>query len=287
MLFKPPFGERDLCHQPPAVMGVLNVTPDSFSDGGKYFTPNDASRSRAYDHAQQMISEGATFIDIGGESTRPGAASVSVAEELDRVIPVVERIAANSHCIISVDTSTPEVMLAAADAGAGLLNDVRAFQREGALAAAVKTALPIAIMHMQGQPQTMQLQPEYCNVVDEVGEFLERRVKVCVAAGIAAEKIILDPGFGFGKSLSHNLELLAGLAQLGEMGMPLLVGMSRKSMIGALLKNETDERLYGGLALASLALERGANIIRTHDVGPTKDVVDIYSALSRCKTHDR
>lgn len=284
MLFKSPFGELDLSQQPPAVMGVLNVTPDSFSDGGKYFTPNDTSRSLAYDRAQQMISEGATFIDIGGESTRPGATSVSVDEELDRVIPVVERIAADSQCIISVDTSSPEVMLAAADAGAGLLNDVRAFQREGALAAAVKTALPIAIMHMQGQPQTMQLQPEYCKVVDEVGEFLERRVKVCVAAGIAAEKIILDPGFGFGKSLSHNLELLAGLAQLGEMGMPLLVGMSRKSMIGALLNNETDERLYGGLALASLALERGANIIRTHDVGPTKDVVDIFYALSHHKS---
>jgi dihydropteroate synthase len=283
VLFKSPFGELDLCQQPPAVMGVLNVTPDSFSDGGKYFTPNDTSRSLAYDHAQQMISEGATFIDIGGESTRPGAASVSVDEELDRVIPVVERIAADSQCIISVDTSSPEVMLAAADAGAGLLNDVRAFQREGAIAAAVKTALPIAIMHMQGQPKTMQLEPEYRNVIDEVGEFLERRVKVCVAAGIGAEKIILDPGFGFGKSLDHNLELLAGLAQLRVMGMPLLVGMSRKSMIGALLNNETDERLYGGLALASLALERGANIIRTHDVGPTKDVVDVFYALSHRK----
>ncbi len=281
MLFKPPLGELDLCHQPPAVMGVLNVTPDSFSDGGKYFTPDDALRSRAYDRAQQMISEGATFIDIGGESTRPGAASVSVDEELDRVIPVVERIAANSHCIISVDTSTPEVMLAAADAGAGLLNDVRAFQREGALAAAVKTALPIAIMHMQGQPKTMQLQPEYRNVIDEVREFLQQRVEACIAVGIAADKIILDPGFGFGKSLEHNLELLSGLAQLRVMDMPLLVGMSRKSMIGALLNNETDERLYGGLALASLALERGANIIRTHDVGPTKDVVDIFYALSQ------
>ena len=180
-----------------------------------------------------------------------------------------------------VPLGSVEELLAAADAGAGLLNDVRAFQREGALAAAVKTALPIAIMHMQGQPKTMQLQPEYRNVIDEVREFLQQRVEACIAVGIAAAKIILDPGFGFGKSLEHNLELLSGLAQLRVMDMPLLVGMSRKSMIGALLNNETDERLYGGLALASLALERGANIIRTHDVGPTKDVVDIFYALSQ------
>ena len=280
-MFKLPFVPLDLYHQKPSVMGVLNVTPDSFSDGGEYFTPDDASRSRAYDRAQQMITEGATFIDIGGESTRPGAATVSVDEELDRVIPVIERIAADSNCIISVDTSAPEVMLAAADAGAGLLNDVRAFQREGALAAAVKTGLPIAIMHMQGQPKTMQLQPDYLNVVDEVRAFLEKRINACMTAGIAADQIILDPGFGFGKTLDHNLELLAAMAELRIMSMPILVGMSRKSMIGALLNNETDERLYGGLALASLALDRGANIIRTHDVGPTQDVVDIVYALSQ------
>ena len=280
-MFKLPFVPLDLYHQKPSVMGVLNVTPDSFSDGGEYFTPDDASRSRAYDRAQQMITEGATFIDIGGESTRPGAATVSVDEELDRVIPVIERIAADSNCIISVDTSAPEVMLAAADAGAGLLNDVRAFQREGALAAAVKTGLPIAIMHMQGQPKTMQLQPDYLNVVDEVRAFLEKRINACMTAGIAADQIILDPGFGFGKTLDHNLELLAAMAELRIMSMPILVGMSRKSMIGALLNNETDERLYGGLALASLALDRGANIIRTHDVGPTQDVVDSVYALSQ------
>lgn len=281
MLFSEPFGNLDLCHQKPLVMGVLNVTPDSFSDGGEYFTPSDASRSRAYDHAQRMIAEGATFIDVGGESTRPGAVKVSVGEELDRVIPVVERMAADGTCIISVDSSTPEVMLAAADAGAGLLNDVRAFQREGALAAAANTGLPVAIMHMQGQPQTMQLQPDYQNVVDEVHAFLSQRVKACIAAGIAAENIILDPGFGFGKTLNHNLELLAGLAQIRVMDMPLLVGMSRKSMIGAILNNATDKRLYGGLALTSLSLDRGANIIRTHDVGPTYDVVEIFHAFNQ------
>jgi len=281
VLFSEPFGNLDLCHQKPLVMGVLNVTPDSFSDGGEYFTPSDASRSRAYDHAQRMIAEGATFIDVGGESTRPGAVKVSVGEELDRVIPVVERMAADGTCIISVDSSTPEVMLAAADAGAGLLNDVRAFQREGALAAAANTGLPVAIMHMQGQPQTMQLQPDYQNVVDEVHAFLSQRVKACIAAGIAAENIILDPGFGFGKTLNHNLELLAGLAQIRVMDMPLLVGMSRKSMIGAILNNATDKRLYGGLALTSLSLDRGANIIRTHDVGPTYDVVEIFHAFTQ------
>ena len=270
-----PFNAAALIGKKPLVMGVLNVTPDSFSDGGQH-----ASVTSAFDHAQQMINEGAAIIDVGGESTRPGASPVSTQQELDRVIPVIEKIAANLDCVISLDSSCPQVMEAAAQAGASLLNDVRAFQREGALQVAAKTGLPVCLMHMRGEPKTMQQQPHYDSVVDEVQAFLLARVEACLEAGIERNKIIIDPGFGFGKTLDHNLQLLESLAQLKELGLPLLVGMSRKSMIGAILNNETGERLYGGLALAAIAVTQGANIIRTHDVGPTSDAVAVAYAVS-------
>ena len=270
-----PFNAAALIGKKPLVMGVLNVTPDSFSDGGQH-----ASVTSAFDHAQQMINEGAAIIDVGGESTRPGASPVSTQQELDRVIPVIEKIAANLDCVISLDSSCPQVMETAAQAGASLLNDVRAFQREGALQVAAKTGLPVCLMHMRGEPKTMQQQPHYDSVVDEVQAFLLARVEACLEAGIERNKIIIDPGFGFGKTLDHNLQLLEALAQLKVLGLPLLVGMSRKSMIGAILNNETGERLYGGLALAAIAVTQGANIIRTHDVGPTSDAVAVAYAVS-------
>ena len=261
----------------PLVMGVLNVTPDSFSDGGQF-----VSVASAFDHAQRMVDEGAALIDVGGESTRPGASPVSTQQELDRVIPVIEKIAANLDCVISIDSSCPQVMAAAAQAGAGLLNDVRAFQREGALQAAIKTGLPICLMHMSGEPATMQDQPRYDSVVDEVQAFLLARVEACLSAGVDRNKIIIDPGFGFGKTLAHNLTLVNALEKLRVMGLPILVGMSRKSMIGAILNNETSERLYGGLALAAIAVQHGANIIRTHDVKPTSDAVAVAYAVKTC-----
>jgi len=270
-----PFNAAALIGEKPLVMGVLNVTPDSFSDGGQ-FTQLDL----ALDHAEQMISQGAAIIDVGGESTRPGASSVSTQQELDRVIPVIEKIAANLDCVISLDSSCPQVMEAAAQAGASLLNDVRAFQREGALQVAAKTGLPVCLMHMRGEPKTMQQQPHYDSVVEEVQAFLLARVEACLAAGIERNKIIIDPGFGFGKTLDHNLQLLEALAQLKVLDLPILVGMSRKSMIGAILNNDTSERLYGGLALAAIAVRQGANIVRTHDVGPTSDAVAVAYAVS-------
>lgn len=270
-----PFNAAALIGEQPLVMGVLNVTPDSFSDGGQ-FTQLDL----ALDHAEQMISQGAAIIDVGGESTRPGASSVSTQQELDRVIPVIEKIAANLDCVISLDSSCPQVMEAAAQAGASLLNDVRAFQRKDALQVAAKTGLPVCLMHMRGEPKTMQQQPHYDSVVEEVQAFLLARVEACLAAGIERNKIIIDPGFGFGKTLDHNLQLLEALAQLKVLGLPILVGMSRKSMIGAILNNDTSERLYGGLALAAIAVRQGANIVRTHDVGPTSDAVAVAYAVS-------
>jgi dihydropteroate synthase len=270
-----PFNAAALIGEQPLVMGVLNVTPDSFSDGGQ-FTQLDL----ALDHAEKMIHQGAAIIDVGGESTRPGASAVSTQQELDRVIPVIEKIAANLDCVISLDSSCPQVMEAAAQAGASLLNDVRAFQREGALQVAAKTGLPVCLMHMRGEPKTMQQQPHYDSVVEEVQAFLLARVEACLAAGIERNKIIIDPGFGFGKTLDHNLQLLEALAQLKVLGLPILVGMSRKSMIGAILNNDTSERLYGGLALAAIAVRQGANIVRTHDVGPTSDAVAVAYAVS-------
>jgi len=268
------FGSRVLDLARPQVMGILNVTPDSFSDGGR-FTGRDA----ALRHAAQMVAAGATFIDVGGESTRPGARQVSPTEELERVAPVVEAIARDLDVVISVDTSTPAVMREAARLGAGLINDVRSLQRDGALDAAAATGLPVCLMHMLGEPADMQDDPRYENVTAEVRQFLAARMDACEAAGIDRERIILDPGFGFAKTVEHNLSLFKNLQQLEALGRPLLVGVSRKSMIGKVLGREVDGRLYGSLALAALAVAKGASIIRVHDVAETVDVVRMIAAV--------
>ena len=257
----------------PAVMGVLNVTPDSFSDGGHYLQLADALR-----RAEVMVEEGAALIDVGGESTRPGAPPVSVQEELDRVLPVVERLAREMPVPISVDTSKPEIIREAARAGAGLINDVRALRLPGALEATVASGLPVCLMHMQGEPGTMQQQPAYADVVAEVLAFLTERVCVCESAGIAYERILVDPGFGFGKTLDHNLALLRHLDRFTDLAAGILVGVSRKSMIGALLNAPVGERLSGSLAAAVIAFWQGANIIRTHDVRETVQALCVCAA---------
>ncbi|WNF47827.1 dihydropteroate synthase [Pseudomonas sp. SG20056] len=269
-----PCGSRFLDLSRPQVMGILNVTPDSFSDGGRY-----GQRDAALRHAEAMLQAGATLIDVGGESTRPGARAVSPFEELERVAPVVEAIARELDVIISVDTSTPAVIREAARLGAGLINDVRSLQRDGALDAAADSGLPVCLMHMRGEPTTMQQNPQYPDVVAEVREFLLERLAACSAAGIGAERVILDPGFGFAKTLEHNLSLFKHLQALHELGRPLLVGVSRKSMIGKVLGHEVGERLYGSLALAALALSKGAHILRVHDVAQTVDVVRMIAAV--------
>lgn len=269
-----PCGSRvlDLSHT--HVMGILNVTPDSFSDGGRF-----AQRDQALFHAQAMVEAGATLIDIGGESTRPGARAVSVTEELERVAPVVEAISARLDVIVSVDTSTPSVMRESARVGAGMINDVRALERDGALDAAAATGLPVCLMHMRGEPGTMQDDPHYDDVTAEVARYLRQRMAACAAAGIAAERIVLDPGFGFAKTLEHNLSLFKHLEALAELARPLLVGVSRKSMIGLTLQRPVDQRLYGSLALAALAMTKGARILRVHDVAETVDVVRMITAV--------
>lgn len=268
-------GSRELDLSRPAVMGILNVTPDSFSDGGRYTT-----LSAALAQAARMQAEGAVIIDVGAESTRPGAAQVSVQEELDRTLPVVEAIAAELDVVISLDTSTPALMREGAARGAGLINDVRALRREGALAAAAATGLPVCLMHMQGEPGSMQQQPGYRDVVAEVQEFLMARAADCVAAGIARERIVLDVGFGFGKTLQHNLALLAAMPRFVAMGFPQLVGVSRKSMLGAILGGApVDGRLHAGLAVAAIAAQAGAAIIRVHDVKATAEAMAVVAAL--------
>lgn len=269
-----PCGNRvlDLTH--PQVMGILNVTPDSFSDGGRFRQRDEALR-----HAAAMVAAGASLIDVGGESTRPGALQVSADEELQRVAPVVEAIAAELDVIISVDTSCPQVMRESARLGAGLINDVRSLRREGALQAAVESGLPVCLMHMQGEPETMQKNPHYDDLLAEVQAFFAERMAACAAAGIAAERIILDPGFGFAKNLQHNLSLFKHMQVLHGFARPLLVGVSRKSMIGQALGREVDQRLAGGLALAALAVAKGACILRVHDVAETVDVVRMSAAV--------
>ncbi|MGE8361066.1 dihydropteroate synthase [Pseudomonas sp.] len=269
-----PCGSRLLDLTRPQVMGILNVTPDSFSDGGRY-----NQRDAALRHAEAMCRAGATLIDVGGESTRPGAREVSPTEELERVAPVVEAIAAELDVIISVDTSTPSVMRETARLGAGLINDVRSLQRDGALDAAADTGLPVCLMHMRGEPTTMQNNPVYADVLVEVREFLAERLAACAAVGIAAERVLLDPGFGFAKTLEHNLSLFKRLEALHEFGRPLLVGVSRKSMIGKVLGHEVGGRLYGSLGLAALAAAKGAHILRVHDVAETVDVVRMIAAV--------
>ncbi|WP_295801808.1 dihydropteroate synthase [uncultured Microbulbifer sp.] len=266
-------GKRTLDLSRPQVMGILNTTPDSFSDGGSYYAGGGLDLDLALRRAEQMCREGATLIEIGGESTRPGAAPVSEQQELERVVPVVEAIARRLDVVISVDSSTPAVFRESAAAGAGLLNDVRALNRAGALEAAAATGLPVCVMHMLGEPGTMQSNPEYTDVVAEVKDFLMQRLEACIAAGIPREKVVFDPGFGFGKNDDHNLALLRQLPDTAPADIPLLVGMSRKSMIGRLLDRPVESRLPGSLALAMLAAQRGAHIIRVHDVAATVDVL--------------
>lgn len=273
------FGDSALDLSQPRVMGILNTTPDSFSDGGQHYRNGRLCLDLVLTRAQQMLNEGADIIDVGGESTRPGAAPVSEAEELERVVPVVEVLVRELGAIVSVDTSTPVVIREAAVAGAGMLNDIRALQRDGALHAAAATGLPVCLMHMQGQPATMQEGPRYRDPVDDVKQFLRERVSACEQAGIARQRLVLDPGFGFGKNLNHNLELLRRLPEFAELGCPLLVGLSRKSMLGELLGRDVSERLPGSLALAMAAAERGASIIRVHDVAATADVLKVLRAL--------
>lgn len=258
----------------PQIMGVLNITPDSFSDGGKYL-----DRDAALAQAERLIEEGADIIDIGGESTRPGADPVLADEELRRVIPVIEALAGRISRPISIDTAKPEVMRAAAAAGAGMLNDVNAFRADGAVEAAVELDLPVCVMHMKGEPRTMQLHPEYADVVQEVRDFLLERATALEDAGLPRERIIIDPGFGFGKTLEHNLAMLRNLSDFAETGYPVLAGMSRKSMIGAMLDTPVDDRLHGSVALATIAALHGASIVRVHDVRPTRDALRIAAAV--------
>ncbi|WP_341269058.1 dihydropteroate synthase [Morganella morganii] len=262
----------------PQVMGILNVTPDSFSDGGTHNTP-----AKALEHARKMIAEGAAIIDIGGESTRPGAAEVSPEQEAERVIPVVAAIARESDVWISVDTSKALVIREAANAGAHILNDIRSFSEPGALQAAAHSGLPVCVMHMQGEPRTMQQAPHYQNVVREVYTYLEAQVARCVAAGIEKNHIILDPGFGFGKTLAHNYQLLDKLDLFHNQGLPVLAGMSRKSMIGQLMDIPPDERVAGSVACAVIAAMKGAQIIRVHDVKETVQAMKVVEATRLAK----
>jgi dihydropteroate synthase len=258
----------------PVVMGILNVTPDSFSDGNRY-----ATLDAALDRAARIVEEGATIIDVGGESTRPGAAEVDAAVEIARVVPVIEGIAATSDIAISIDTSKPQVMAAAVAAGACIVNDVYALRAPGARAWAAASETGVCLMHMQGEPRTMQDNPHYDDVVTEVCEFLERQRDACVAAGIAPGGIVLDPGIGFGKGLAHNMTLLRELPRFVALNAPLLIAVSRKSFIGRVLGKPVEERVYGGLGLAALAVTLGARIVRTHDVAPTRDAIGMVSAV--------
>jgi dihydropteroate synthase len=267
-------GSRALDLTAPVVMGVLNVTPDSFSDGGRF-----VERQSAVEHARRMIAEGAAIIDIGGESTRPGASAADVGQELERVIPVIEAVRRESAVFISIDTSKPEVMRAAVAAGADVINDVRALVEPGALEAAAASGAGLCLMHMQGEPRTMQEAPHYDNVVEEVGGFLAARMRACRDAGVEAARLTIDPGFGFGKTAAHNLTLLKNLAALEALGVPLVVGLSRKSMLAKITGRPVESRLCGSVALAAIAVLNGARIVRAHDVAATLDAVRVAAAV--------
>ncbi|MBA4287069.1 MAG: dihydropteroate synthase [Xanthomonadaceae bacterium] len=267
-------GGRQLDVSEPVVMGVLNVTPDSFSDGGRH-----VDVSRAIDVALRMIDEGATIIDVGGESTRPGATPVSAEEECRRVLPVIEALRLRSNCIISIDTMKPDVMREACRAGASIINDVNALRSDQALTAAMESGAAVCLMHMQGEPQTMQHSPSYSAVVDEVIGFLRERIAACVTCGIPESRLLIDPGFGFGKRLVDNLDLLACLPALATLGRPILVGMSRKGMLGQLTGRAVDDRLAAGTAVAAIAALHGAKIVRTHDVAATLDAIKVGYAI--------
>lgn len=273
-------GEHRLDLSSPRVMAVLNTTPDSFSDGGQLYGGSGClDISLVLARVETLIAEGADIIDVGGESTRPNSMPVTADEELARVVPIIEGIVANFDVPVSVDTSTPVVIQESAGAGAAIINDVRALQRPGALAAAASTGLPICLMHMAGEPETMQRDPHYKDVVKEVSEFLLTRVDACEQAGIARSNILLDPGFGFGKTLEHNLSLFRALPELGSLGFPLLVGVSRKSMIGAILDKPVNQRMVGSVVLAVLAAQQGAGVLRVHDVAATVDALKIMNAV--------
>jgi dihydropteroate synthase len=261
----------------PRVMGILNVTPDSFADGGRHLDP-----PRALDHARQMISDGAAIIDIGGESTRPGAAPVAEAEELERVIPLIA-VLSGEGALVSIDTMKPAVMRAAIAAGAAMVNDVRALQERGALGTVAASNAAVCLMHMQGEPGTMQADPHYEDVVREVGDFLLERALTCEGAGIARDRIVIDPGFGFGKTLSHNLELLRSLSALTETGYPVLAGLSRKATIGRITGRDVGERMAGSVAAALAAVARGASIVRVHDVRETVDALNVWCAVDEAQ----
>jgi dihydropteroate synthase len=263
----------------PGVMGILNVTPDSFSDGGLH-----ASLDAAVAHGERMAEEGAAILDIGGESTRPGAPPVPVDEEIRRVVPVIERLASRVRVPISVDTSKPEVMRAAVQAGAQMINDVRALQVPSALEAAATSGAAVCLMHMQGEPASMQADPHYDDICTEVRQFLAARIAACEAVGIPRERLCLDPGIGFGKRPEHNLELLARLAEIGDPALPVLVGVSRKSLVGIITGRAPGDRLAGSLAFAALGVANGARLIRAHDVGATVDAVKVAAALRRAAT---
>jgi len=275
------FRDKFLDLSTPKVMGILNVTPDSFSDGGAFDLLEDGLIQTGL-----MLSEGADIIDIGGESTRPGAKDVSVQQELDRIIPMIESIYSRFDTIISIDTSKAQVMTEAVNAGASLINDVRALQENGALDAAVAAKVPVCLMHMQGQPRVMQQNPSYVDVVKDVMKFLQDRISVCCKAGIAKEQIMVDPGFGFGKSLEHNYQMLGQLEVFLQLNVPVLVGMSRKSMLGNLLQREIDQRLAGNIAVATIAAQKGAQIIRVHDVKETVDAVKIINMINAYRNNN-
>jgi len=260
----------------PRIMGILNVTPDSFSDGGLFISVEDAILQTG-----QMVNEGAAIIDVGGESTRPGAKAVSVEQELDRVIPVIEMINREFDTIISIDTSKAEVMKEAVSAGAGIINDVRALREPGALTIAKDCKVPVCLMHMKGEPRSMQENPQYDDVVNDVKAFLRERIQCCEQAGIAGDQILVDPGFGFGKTVDHNLSLVHRLAEFSELNKPVLMGVSRKSTIGMITGRPVDQRVYGSVAMATLCCQAGAKIIRTHDVAATADAIAVSQAVAQ------
>lgn len=273
------FGSKAVDLSLPQVMGILNITPDSFSDGGELFSSGKPQLDKVVDRAAAMVAAGARFLDIGGESTRPGAQLVSAQEEMDRVLPVLTALRERFDLVLSVDTSNASVMAQAAEHGAGLINDIRALAQPGALAAASNSGLAICLMHMQGQPDTMQQSPHYINVVQEVSDFLRERMLACASAGIAKERLLVDPGFGFGKMLEHNMQLLNRLEELQSLQLPLLVGLSRKRMLGTITGKPEKAREVAGVAAATIAMTKGARIIRTHDVDATMDAVKVYSAM--------
>lgn len=279
MFFPSRSGGFQLKNSDVLVMGVLNVTPDSFSDGGSLYSGQRPDISKVLERVSAMLEEGAAIIDVGGESTRPGAAPVELQQEMDRVLPIIEAIANEHGCVISVDTSRPEIMREAVRLGAGLINDVRALGQPGALEATAEAEVPVCLMHMQGGPASMQDNPGYRDVVEDVICFLGENIQRAEQAGIKSENIVIDPGFGFGKTLQHNLQLLKSLDKLQILAKPLLVGLSRKSMLGTILDKPVDQRVYGGVATTVIAVQKGAQIIRTHDVMATADAIKVVAAM--------